>query len=74
MVKENFNMSKWKKLLDKQSIARIDLIASEAKSGKSMQQAASSLGISKQQLYQIAKRENITFQKNFRYQENFKKD
>ncbi len=67
-------MSKWKKLLERQMFERVDLIAKQAKSGKTMKEAANELGISKQQIYQIAKRENITFEKTFPYQRNFKKD
>ena len=66
-------MSKWKKLLERQMSERVDLIAKQAKSGKTMKEAANELGISKQQIYQIAKRENITFEKTFPYQRNFKK-
>ena len=65
---------KWKKLLDRQLRERINLVAAEAKEGKNMAEAASSLGISKQQLYQIAKRERIVFSKTYEYQKNFKKD
>lgn len=65
---------KWKQLLDRQLRERINLVAIEAKAGKTMAEAASSLGISKQQLYQIAKRENILFSKTYEYQKNFKKD
>jgi DNA-directed RNA polymerase specialized sigma subunit len=67
-------MSKWKKLLERQMSERVDLIAKQAQSGKTMKEAANELGISKQQIYQIAKRENITFEKTFPYQRNFKKD
>tara|TARA_R110002153_G_scaffold153321_2_gene305130 strand:- start:1525 stop:1725 length:201 start_codon:yes stop_codon:yes gene_type:complete len=65
---------KWKQLLDRQLRERIDLVAIEAKAGKTMAEAASSLGVSKQQLYQIAKRERILFSKTYEYQRNFKKD
>lgn len=65
---------KWKKLLDRQLRERINLVAAEAKAGKTMAEAASSLGVSKQQLYQIAKREKILFSKTYEYQKNFKKD
>ena len=65
---------KWKQLLDRQLRERINLVAIEAKSGKTMAEAASSLGVSKQQLYQIAKREKILFSKTYEYQKNFKKD
>ncbi len=65
---------KWKKLLDRQLRERINLVAIEAKAGKTMAEAASSLGISKQQLYQISKREKIVFSKTYEYQKNFGKD
>ena len=65
---------KWKQLLDRQLRERINLVAIEAKAGKTMAEAASSLGVSKQQLYQIAKREKIVFSKTYEYQKNFKKD
>jgi hypothetical protein len=64
----------WKKLLDRQLRERINLVATQAKAGKTMAEAASSLGMSKQQLYQISKREKIVFSKTYEYQKNFRKD
>jgi len=62
-------MGQWNKLLDAQRLQRVNLVKGYAVKGYTATEAASSLGISKQQLYAYAKKHSINFGGGKQYME-----
>lgn len=64
-------MGQWNELLDAQQKQRVNLVKGYAVKGYTATEAASSLGISKQQLYAYAKKHSINFGGGKQYEDTY---